>query len=160
MKKQKNQKNNQNDIKIIQENRKATHDYFIEEKYEAGVVLLGSEVKSIRNGRMNLKDSYCIVRNDGVYLINAHISPYKFAEEGIDPRRTRKLLLNKNEVNRLRGRVENTGYTLIPLNAYFKGGLVKITVAVAKGKVGRDKRKDIKERDLKREVDRYLKNKR
>lgn len=123
------------EIKIIAQNKKAYHDYFIEETYEAGIVLSGTEVKSIRMGKVNLKDSFARVENNEVYLYNMHISPY---EKGNifnkDPLRTRKLLLNRHEINKLIGYVTRKGYTLIPTKLYLKRGLVKVELAVARGK--------------------------
>lgn len=148
------------DIKIIAQNKKAGHDYFIEDTYEAGIVLSGTEVKSIRMGKANLKDSFARIENDEVYLYNMHISPY---EKGNifnkDPLRTRKLLLNRYEINKLLGYITQKGYTLIPTKAYLKHGIVKIELAVAKGKKLYDKRDDIAKKDAKREVERHFKEK-
>ncbi len=144
--------------KIISTNKKAYHDYFVEETYEAGIVLVGSEVKSIRNGQINLRDSYVIVRGNQVLLINAHISPYeKGSYFNVDAKRTRNLLLNKSEINKLRGKVDLKGYTLIPTKVYFKQALVKIEIGVCKGKELHDKRAAIKEKEQKRLVERTLK---
>lgn len=142
-------------IKVIAQNRKARHDYFIEETYEAGIVLTGTEVKSIRLGKINLKDSYADVRQGEVYVHNMHISPY---EKGnifnTDPLRERKLLLNRREINKLIGYTQQKGYSLIPLQVYLSRGLVKILLAVAKGKKLYDKREDAAQRDAKRNMDR------
>ncbi len=141
-------------IKIITENRKARHDYQIEETYEAGLVLAGTEVKSLRAGRANLKDSFARVDKGEVFLYNAHISPYDQASRfNHDPRRTRKLLMNKYEIRRLIGRVQEKGLTLVPLRMYFKNGRAKVELALAKGKKLYDKRDDIAARDAKREVE-------
>lgn len=146
------------EIKIIAQNKKASHDYFIEDTYEAGIVLSGTEVKSVRMGKVNLKDSFARIENDEVYLYNMHISPY---EKGNifnkDPLRIRKLLLNRFEINKLLGYITQKGYTLIPTKAYLKHGLVKIELAVAKGKKLYDKREDIARKDAKREVERHFK---
>lgn len=148
------------EIKIIAQNKKAYHDYFIEETYEAGIVLSGTEVKSIRMGKVNLKDSFARVENNEVYLYNMHISPY---EKGNifnkDPLRTRKLLLNRHEINKLIGYVTRKGYTLIPTKLYLKRGLAKVELAVAKGKKLYDKREDIARRDAKRELEKHFKEK-
>lgn len=146
-------------IKIIATNKKAYHDYFIEDTYEAGIVLVGSEVKSVRLGQVNLKDSYCIVKNGSLELVNAHISPYeKGSFFNVDARRTRKLLMHKAEIDKLRGKVEIKGFTLVPTKMYFKQGLVKIEVGLAKGKELHDKRKTLADKDMKRSLERQLKN--
>ncbi len=132
-------------------NREAKYNYFILESLECGIVLTGTEIKSIRDGRVNLKDSYAIIRNHEVFLLNTHISEYK---EGNlfnhQARRSRKLLLHKKEILKLRDKVELEGYTLIPLKIYFKNGLAKVSLGVCKGKKNYDKRESIKERDIKR----------
>ncbi|WZL77814.1 SsrA-binding protein SmpB [Eubacteriales bacterium mix99] len=142
-------------IKIIAQNKKARHDYFIEETYEAGMVLIGTEVKSIRLGRVNLKDSYADVKQGEVYVHNMHISPY---EQGNifnrDPLRDRKLLLNRREINKLIGYIQQRGYSLIPLQIYLSHGLVKMQLAVSKGKKLYDKRRDMAKRDAKRDMER------
>ena len=141
-------------------NKKAAFDYFIEEEIETGIVLKGTEIKSIRNGQANLKDCYAIIKNNEVFLLNMFISKY---ENGSifnhDERRTRKLLLNKKEILKLRDKVEISGYTLIPIKLYFKGNKVKILLGVAKGKKNYDKRESIKEKDIKRDIEKALKNK-
>lgn len=146
-------------IKQIAENRKARHEYFIEETYECGISLVGTEVKSIRGGKVNLKDSYAQIINNEVFVIGMHVSPY---EQGNifnrDPFRNRKLLLHKYEIRKLKARTQADGYSLIPLNLYFKDGKVKLTLAVAKGKKLYDKRHSIAERDAKRDMDRRMKN--
>lgn len=146
-------------IKIIATNKKAYHDYFIEDTYEAGIVLVGSEVKSVRLGQVNLKDSYCTARDGELSIINLHISPYdkgSFFNE--DSRRTRRLLMHKQEIDKLRGKVEIKGYTLVPTKIYFKQGLVKIEIGLAKGKELHDKRQSIALKDMNRKLERDLKN--
>jgi len=146
-------------IKVIATNKKAYHDYFIEDTYEAGIELQGSEVKSIRLGEINLKDSYANITSDGeLMLINTHISQYsKGSHFNPEPRRTRRLLLHKEEIRKLRQKVIEKGYTLVPVKVYFKEGLCKIEIGLAKGKQGPDKRKDLMEKDQKRELERYFK---
>ena len=140
--------------KIICRNKKAHYDYFVEEVFNAGIVLLGPEVKSLRDGRANLVDSYGKIKKGEVFLHNMHISPYPFTRHmEIDPMRTRKLLLSKREIKRLIGKTELKGYSLIPLEVYFLGPWVKVNLALAKGKKKVDKRQSIKEKDLKREMD-------
>jgi len=147
--------------KIVCQNRKARHEYFIEESFEAGMVLEGPEVKSLRDGRANLVDSYAKVKRDEVYLYNMHISPYPFAHHvNLDPVRTRKLLLSRKEIKRLVGKTEEKGYTMIPLKVYFSGGWAKVEVGLAKGKKKADKRQAIKEKDMKRDMDRERKRSR
>ena len=121
--------------RIITTNKKAYHDYFVEETYEAGIALVGSEVKSVRQGAVNLKDSYAVVKNGEVLLLGAHISPYeKGSYFNADPYRTRKLLLNRSEINKIRGKIEIKGYTLVPLKMYFKKALVKVELGICKDK--------------------------
>ncbi len=145
--------------KIVCQNKKAAHEYFIEEVYDAGMVLLGPEVKSLRDGRANLVDSYARVKNGEVYLYNMHISQYPFSHHTVlDPTRTRKLLLNKKEIKRLIGKTQIRGYSLIPLKVYFSKGWAKVDLALAKGKKKIDKRRALKEKDLKREIDQARKN--
>ncbi len=141
-------------------NKKAYFDYEILEEIEAGIILTGTEIKSIRNGNANLKDSYAVVRNNEVYLLNMHISEYK--EGNIfnhEEKRTRKLLLHKKEILKLRDKINLNGYTLVPLKLYFKGNKVKILLGLAKGKKIYDKRESIKERDINREIKKEWKNK-
>ncbi len=148
--------------KIVCTNRKAHHLYHIEETYEAGIQLLGCEVKSLRLGRANLNDSFARVVNGEIYLYNFHISPYPHSREAqkLDPTRTRKLLLKKREIKRLAGKVQEKGYTLIPLKVYFnERGLAKVELALAKGKKIYDRRETIKRRDLERELRRRYKGK-
>ena len=141
-------------VKQIASNRKAFHDYFIEEKYEAGIELAGTEVKSIRLGNANLKDSFCAVKDGEMFLYGMHISPY---EKGNifnkDPRRTRKLLLHKREIMKLHAKVQQDGYALIPLSLYLSGPRVKVELALARGKKLYDKREAAAQRDAKREMD-------
>ncbi len=146
-------------MKIIAENRKALHDYFIEDKLEAGIVLEGSEVKSVREGKVNLKDSYCIIKNGECFLLGTNISTYdKTTMLAPDANRTRKLLLSKQEILKLERKTKIKGYTIIPLKIYFKNQLVKIEIALAKGKQEFDKKDTIKAKDIKREQERELKN--
>ncbi len=141
--------------KIVCQNRKARHDYFILDEYEAGMVLLGTEVKSLRLGRASLQDSYAKIQKGEVFLDNMHIGTYPFAARGNhDPLRTRKLLLHKDEIKRLTGKVKEKGQTLIPLKVYFKEGKAKVTLALAKGKRKYDKREAIRKREEEREMQR------
>ena len=140
-------------------NRKAKHDYFIEDTIEAGIVLKGTEVKSVRNGQANLKDSYAIIKNDEVFLLNMHISHYK--EGNIfnhEETRTRKLLMHHKEILKLNNKIKLERFTLIPLKLYFKGNYAKILIGVAKGKKDYDKRETIKKRDIEREIRKTMKN--
>ena len=144
-------------LKIICLNRKASFNYFFEDLLEAGIVLKGSEIKSIRNGKVNIADSYAIEKNGEIYLINSHISSYKESSyNNHDPRRNRKLLLNKKEINKLIGKMQRDGFTLVPTKMYFKKGKAKIELAVAKGKKQYDKRATKKSRDWNREKARYI----
>lgn len=148
-----------NKEKIIATNKKAYHDYFIEDTYEAGIQLVGSEVKSIRLGNVNLKDSFALIKNNEVFLYNAHISPYeKGSYYNPEPKRTRKLLLHKLEIDKLRSKVERKGYTLVVTKLYFKQSLVKVELALAKGKELHDKRQTLKEKQLNREAERALRD--
>ncbi|NLZ25672.1 MAG: SsrA-binding protein SmpB [Clostridiales bacterium] len=145
-------------MKIITTNKKAYHDYFVEETIEAGIALVGTEVKSIRAGAVNLKDCYVIIKNGEALLLGMHISPYdKGSFSNVDPERTRKLLLNKFEINRLRGKIEQKGFTLIPLKLYFKNSFIKVELGLCRGKQLHDKRAAIKERDEKRMVEKIMK---
>ena len=147
-------------MNVVCQNRKAYHDYHIEETIEAGIALLGTEVKSLRAGQANLKDSYVLVKDNEVFLLNCHISPYSHGNiTNHEPLRTRKLLLHRKEIERLRGKVAQKGYTLIPLKVYFKGSMAKVEVGFAKGKQVFEKRDKIKEREAKREIARALRNK-
>jgi len=144
---------NQDYQKVICRNKKAGFDYQIDETYEAGIVLKGSEVKSCRQGKVNLKDSYARIKNGEVFLYQAHISPYSHAGYNQhDPLRVRKLLFHKREIKRLTGKTKEKGYTLIPLQMYFRNGKVKVEMGLARGKKLYDKREEIKQRDLKREA--------
>jgi SsrA-binding protein len=148
------------DVKVVARNRKASHDYHIEDRYEAGLVLRGTEIKSIREGRVNLRDGYVRPRDGELWLLDVHIGPYKPAGRYFDhdPRRPRKLLLHRYEIDRLIGAVERTGYTIIPLQMYLKNGLAKVEIALARGKAKHDKRQAIAERDAKREIERALRD--
>lgn len=140
-------------IKIVTTNRKASHNYFLEERIEAGMVLTGTEAKSLRVGEANLNDSYAIVKPDAVYLLNCHISPYdKGNRYNPDPTRMRKLLLHKHEIRKLHGKTEAKGYSLIPTKIYFLKGRAKVELALAKGKKKYDKRESIKRREQDREA--------
>lgn len=151
-------KRNEQNNRVIATNKKAYHDYFIEDTYEAGIQLVGHEVKSLRLGNVNLKDSFAIVKNGEVFLMNVHISPYKMATMfPVDPRRNRRLLMHKTEINKLRAKVEQKGYTLVPTKLYLKDALVKVEIGVAKGKELHDKRDAIAEKENKRKIDRILK---
>jgi len=145
-------------LKIISHNRKASFDYFFKEFYEAGISLYGSEVKSLRNGKINISDSYAYDHNGELFLVNSHIPSYKQSSyNDHNPTRNRKLLLNKREINKLVGRINREGFTLIPTKIYFKKGKAKIEIAVAKGKKKYDKREVKKKRDWNREKERYFK---
>ena len=145
-------------LKTIAQNKKAYHDYFIEESYEAGIELFGTEVKSIRNGRVNLKDSWCSIVDGEIFVNGMHISPY---EQGNifnrDPMRVRRLLMHKKEINKLYGTVKQTGYSLIPISLYFKDSRVKLQVGLCKGKKLYDKREDMAKRSAKRDIERAIK---
>lgn len=147
-------------MKTIAQNKKARHDYFIEETYEAGIELCGTEVKSLRAGRVNLKDSWCSIVDGEIFVNGMHISPY---EQGNifnrDPMRVRKLLMHKKEILKLYGTVKQTGYSLIPISLYFKDSKVKLQVGLCKGKKLYDKRADMAERSAKRDIERALKSK-
>jgi SsrA-binding protein len=144
--------------KLICNNKKAYHNYFIEEKFEAGMVLTGTEIKSLRLGNANLNDSFAIVRNGEAFLNNLHISPYDFGNrENHDPDRMRKLLLHKKEIGRLFGKIREQGYSVVPLRLYLKNGLVKVEIGLAKGKKLYDKREVMKEKDQKRDMSQALK---
>jgi SsrA-binding protein len=146
-----------NKERLVATNKKAYHDYFVEDTYEAGIQLVGSEVKSIRLGNVNLKDSFALIKNNEVFLYNAHISPYeKGSFYNPEPKRTRKLLLHRQEIDKLRGKVERKGYTLVVTKLYFKQSLVKVELALAKGKELHDKRQTLKEKQLNRETARAL----
>ncbi|MCR5420705.1 MAG: SsrA-binding protein SmpB [Lachnospiraceae bacterium] len=145
-------------FKLIANNKKAYHDYFIEDKYEAGIALFGTEIKSLRQGKSSIKESYIRIEEGEVYIVGMHISPY---EKGNifnkDPLRTRKLLLHKQEIRKLTGKLTEQGYTIVPLQVYLKGSLVKIEIGLAKGKKLYDKRQDIAKKDARREAERDFK---
>ncbi|MBP6727081.1 MAG: SsrA-binding protein SmpB [Thauera sp.] len=145
----------------IIENRKAFHDFFIEERHEAGIILEGWEVKAIRAGRSNIKEAYVIVRDEELFLFGMHISPLPSASTHVhaDPVRTRKLLMHKKEISRLIGKVERAGYTLVPLNLHFLKGRIKLEIGLAKGKKQHDKREDEKKKDWDREKQRLMREK-
>lgn len=137
----------------ITKNRKAYHNYFVDDEYEAGMVLLGTEVKSLREGKVHLKDSYARFRDNELYLVNAHISPYdQGTHDNHDPERPRKLLLRRHQLNKLKTKVEQAGYTLIPLSLYFKDSHVKCQLGLCRGKKQFDKRRDLKKRQHAREI--------
>ena len=145
-------------IKVVTKNQKAWHEYFIEEKFEAGIELSGTEVKSIRAGTMSLKEAWCQIKDGQLMIRQMHIAPY---EQGNifnkDPLRPRRLLMHRREINRLFGKVKQDGYSLIPLSVYFRGSLVKVEIALAKGKKLYDKRDDAAKKDAKRQIDRAMK---
>ena len=146
-------------MKIVCQNRKAFHDYSIEETVEAGVQLAGTEVKSLRDGKANLKDSYVLIKDSEAFLFNCHISPYSHGNiMNHEPLRTRKLLLHRKEIERIRGKALQKGYTLVPLKIYFKGSYAKVEVGLAKGKKVYEKRESIKEREAKRTIERAMKS--
>mgnify|MGYP000966638617 CR=1 FL=1 len=145
--------------KLIAKNPTAYHNYTIDSKLEAGIVLSGTEIKSIRTGQVNLKDTYCLIRNGEVYIIGMHISPYEHGNIfNKDPLRDRKLLLNRREINKLIVMTKQKGYSLVPLSMYFKGSLVKVELGVGKGKKLYDKREDIAKKDAERKMLQHLKN--
>ena len=145
-------------IKIMARNREASHEYFIEEQFEAGIELCGTEVKSIRAGKLNLKDAWCGIKNGELLVNQMHISPYDHGNIfNRDPIRPRRLLMHRREIMRLYGKVKQDGYSLIPLSVYFKGSLVKVSVGLCKGKKLYDKRQSAAERDAKRQIDRAMK---
>jgi SsrA-binding protein len=149
-----------NGYKIVSDNRQARFQYEILETYEAGIELAGTEVKSIRAGRVNLKDGFALIRNGEAWLLNVHISPHSTASQVFnhDPRRTRKLLLHRDEIRKLTGKVEQQGLTLVPLKMYLKRGWVKVDIALVRGKKLHDKREDAKRREDQRDMQRALKN--
>lgn len=151
---------NSEGYKIVSDNRQARYLYEILETYEAGIQLTGTEVKSIRQGKANLQDGYALIRNGEAWLINLHISPYTGSGQYFnhEPRRTRKLLLHRQEIRKLIGRVEQQGLTLVPLKMYLKRGFVKVTIALGKGKKLHDKREDLKRREDQRDMQRAMKN--
>ena len=148
----------QTGIKEISKNRKAFHEYFVLERFEAGIELAGTEVKSIRAGQVNLKDSFCTIKDGELFVRGMHISPYEHGNIfNKDPVRPRRLLMHKREIMRLFGKVRQDGYALVPLSVYFRGSLVKVEIALAKGKKLYDKRDDAAKKDAKRQIDRAMK---
>lgn len=145
--------------KTIARNRRANHDYFIEETFEAGMVLKGTEIKSIRKGRVNLKDSHARIDQNGeLELINMHISPYEQGNRfNHDPTRTRKLLMHRKQIDRLLGQTQQQGFTIVPIKIYLKSGFAKVLLGIGKGKKHHDKREDLKKKEMKRDIDRALK---
>jgi SsrA-binding protein len=147
--------------KTLVSNRRARREYFIEETYEAGLVLKGSEIKSIRVGRANLQDSYVTIRDGEAWLVNSHVSPYKQASiENHEPKRDRKLLLNRREISRLLAKVQAKGYTIVPLRLYLKGNRAKVEIALARGKKLYDKRADLAKRQAQRDIERAMRRSR
>ena len=145
--------------KVLAQNKKATHDYFIEETIEAGLVLTGTEIKSIRQGKANLRDSFAKIQNGEAWLWNMHVSPYEQGNRyNVDPVRTRKLLLHKPQIMKLMGHMKEKGYALVPLKMYVKNGYCKVLIGLAKGKKNYDKRQDIAKRDAKRDIERALRD--
>jgi SsrA-binding protein len=145
------------DVKTVATNRKARHDYFIEETYEAGLVLTGSEIKSIRAGRVNLRDSFAVVKEGELWLMNAHIAPYDPATyANHEPRRSRKLLMHRREINRIAGKLQEKGFTLVPLRLYLKDNLAKVELGLGRGKKQYDKRAALREKETRREIDRVV----
>ncbi|EJD7535632.1 SsrA-binding protein SmpB [Listeria monocytogenes] len=146
------------DGKLVAQNKKARHDYAIEETFEAGIVLQGTEIKSVRNARVNLKDSYARIDKGEIFLHNMHISPYEQGNRyNHDPLRTRKLLLHKKQISRLIGETKESGYSIVPLEMYIKDGYAKVLIGVARGKKKYDKRQDLKQKEAKRDIERAFK---
>ena len=147
-------------VKVVGTHRKARFDYHLEDRFEAGMILKGTEVKSLRDGKVQFKDAYATIKDGEAFLVGLHIAPYSHAGEHLnhDPERTRKLLLHKKEIDRLMGKIREKGLTLIPITVYFKNGRAKVEIALAKGKRHYDKRATTKERDAKREIDRAKRN--
>ncbi len=140
-------------VKVVATNRKARHDYLIEDTFEAGIVLTGSEIKSVRAGQVNLRDGYAAIREGELWLLNAHIAPYHQASyENHEPRRDRKLLMHRREINRLNGKLQEKGLTLIPLQLYLKNSRAKVELGLARGKKLHDKRESLRERDDRRQI--------
>ncbi|MCI2252915.1 SsrA-binding protein SmpB [Domibacillus sp. 8LH] len=145
--------------KVVAQNKKARHDYFIEETYEAGLVLLGTEIKAIRAGRVNLKDSFARIRNGELFVHNMHISPYEQGNiHNHEPLRTRKLLLHRKQINTLIGETKEAGYSIVPLKLYLKDGYAKLLIGLAKGKKKYDKREDLKQKEAKRDIERAFRD--
>ncbi|EAN7707871.1 SsrA-binding protein SmpB [Listeria monocytogenes] len=146
------------DGKLVAQNKKARHDYAIEETFEAGIVLQGTEIKSVRNARVNLKDSYARIDKGEIFLHNMHISPYEQGNRyNHDPLRTRKLLLHKKQISRLIGETKESGHSIVPLKMYIKDGYAKVLIGVARGKKKYDKRQDLKQKEAKRDIERAFK---
>ncbi len=144
-------------VKTIATNRKARHDYFVEETYEAGLVLTGSEIKSIRAGHVNLRDSFAVVKEGELWLMNAHIAPYDQATyANHEPRQPRKLLMHRREINRIAGKLQEKGFTLVPLRLYLKNNLAKVELGLGRGKKQYDKRAALREKETRREIDRVV----
>jgi SsrA-binding protein len=144
-------------IKTIATNRKARHDYFIDDSFEAGLVLSGTEIKSIRGGRVNLRDSFAMIKEGELWLMNTHIAPYDHgAYANHEPRRPRKLLMHRREINRIAGKLQEKGYTLVPLRIYLKDNLAKVELGLARGKKQYDKRATLREKETRREIDRVV----
>jgi SsrA-binding protein len=144
-------------VKTIATNRKARHDYFIDETYEAGLVLTGSEIKSVRGGRVNLRDSFAVVKEGELWLMNAHIASYDPATyANHEPRRPRKLLMHRREINRIAGKLQEKGFTLVPLRLYLKNNLAKVELGLGRGKKQYDKRAALREKETRREIDRVV----
>lgn len=144
---------------MLAQNKKARHDYFIEETYEAGLVLLGTEIKAIRAGRVNLKDSFARIRNGELFVHNMHISPYEQGNiHNHEPLRTRKLLLHRKQINTLIGETKEAGYSIVPLKLYLKDGYAKLLIGLARGKKKYDKREDLKQKEAKRDMDRAFRD--
>ncbi len=149
----------QNELQTVSRNKKAYHDYFVIDSYEAGIELFGTEVKSVRQGKINLKDAWCTIDDGELFVNGMHISPYEFGNIfNRDPMRKRKLLMHKREINRLFGEIKQQGYTLVPLSAYFKKGKLKIQIGLCKGKKNYDKRESIARKDAQREAERALRD--
>jgi SsrA-binding protein len=147
--------------KLICTNKRARRDYSVDETYEAGMVLMGTEVKALRQGKANLKDSYARIKEGEIFLVDSHVSPYSYGNQfNHDPDRTRKLLMHKREIRKLYGKTREKGFTLIPLRMYFKDGKAKVEIGLAKGKKLYDKRDDLKRRAMEREIERSFKGKR
>ena len=148
-------------VKVVASNRRARRNYTVVETLEAGLLLVGSEVKSLREGRLDLKDSYALVKGGEAYLVGAYIAPYEFARDGgHEPERERKLLLHRREIDRMEGQIAEKGLTLVPLQVYFKEGKAKVELGLAKGKTSYDKRETLRERDADREIERAMKGRR
>jgi len=146
------------EVKPVATNRKALHDYFVEDRFEAGIALTGTEIKSVRAGRVNLRDGYVQIRNGEAWLLNVHISPYDFGNrENHEPRRERRLLLHRTEIRKLQSKVSERGWTVVPLTMYLKGGRAKVEIALVRGKRLYDKKDAVAERDAEREMQRVSK---